>query len=83
MTTKIEHVARSICASMHDDFNGWHSLGSDEIEQFKNAARAAIEAMRKPTDAMKSACGDGECRKWAPGAWVTMIDAALNEKERT
>lgn len=78
--TMIERVARAICAARHDEFNDWTSLGSDEIEQFMSEARAAVEEMRKPTDAMKSACGNGECRKWAPGAWVTMIDAALEDQ---
>ena len=40
-------------------------------------ARAAIEAMREPTQAMVDSCGNGECAKWAPGAWSIYIDAAL------
>ena len=31
---------------------------------------------REPTQEMLDACGNGECRKWAPGAWLNMVDVA-------
>ncbi|ASR06905.1 hypothetical protein CHY08_07110 [Rhizobium leguminosarum bv. viciae] len=45
-------------------------------------ARAAIEEMRTPTEAMVDETGGGECNKWARGAWALMIDAALKEQEK-
>ncbi|TBG78634.1 hypothetical protein ELG76_04260 [Rhizobium leguminosarum] len=45
-------------------------------------ARAAIESLRKPTEAMVNETGGGECNKWARGAWALMIDAALKEQEK-
>jgi hypothetical protein len=32
---------------------------------------------REPTQEMLDSCGNGECAKWAPGAWLNMIDAAV------
>jgi hypothetical protein len=32
---------------------------------------------REPTQEMLDSCGNGECRKWAPGAWLNMIEAAV------
>lgn len=31
---------------------------------------------RQPTQEMLDSCGNGECAKWAPGAWANMIEAA-------
>ena len=69
----VERVAKAIRdASTQDDWT-------------RAAARAAIEAMREPTEAMMEAvdCG-GRKRGWLSGKmresnWCAMIDAALKE----
>ena len=33
---------------------------------------------KEPTQEMLDSCGNGECRKWAAGAWLNMTDAALS-----
>lgn len=56
--TMIERVARAICqanqmdpdSKSHINGNAWH------WEDYAKDARAAIEAMRDPTEAMKVAC---------------------------
>lgn len=32
---------------------------------------------REPTQEMLDSCGNGECARWASGAWLNMIDAAV------
>jgi hypothetical protein len=57
----------------------------DELESYRIIARAAIEAMREPTDAMVSAYDNwdaysGSCGSWLnTSAYEAMIDAALKE----
>lgn len=58
----------------------WFELDADERKQRLRDARAAIEAMREPTEAMLKTCGNGECAKWVPGAWGLLLDAALKEE---
>jgi hypothetical protein len=55
--------------------------GKEAFPNNLNLARAAIEAMREPTEAMVNSCGNGECAKWAPGAWANYIEAALSHDE--
>lgn len=69
----IERVARALSALNTDAEDDWESYLSD--------ARAAIETMRIPSEAMLASCGSGECAKWAPGAWQIMIDAAIAESD--
>jgi len=74
----VERVARAMAQENdhHDEF---------EIGDFRDAymdmARAAIEAMREPTDAMVDSgvdhIGEGHYNGWA---YTAMIDAALNEQ---
>lgn len=73
MSEMIERVARAL-AKLADNDN-WNEFVPD--------ARAAIEAMREPTDAMMAAvdCA-GEKADWLSGrawtaAWQAMIDEAL------
>lgn len=87
----VERVARAICASFGDDPNGpvpnepdakWWIAWTDE-------ARAAIEVMREPSEAMLNAEGEGfngpESLNGyldnidAKGVWQAMIDAALSD----
>ena len=91
----IERVARAICDTWAEregcaDYS-WevvkyahqdpetHAKLARMYETAMAEARAAIEAMREPTEAMVDSCGNGECGKWAWGAWDNMIDAALKE----
>ena len=56
----------------------WGQANSTEQQNALNEARAAIEAMREPTDAMVRAA-----RIWSPSlreTYTQMIDAALNEQ---
>lgn len=82
----IERVARAICSELDYD------LDNPAIAQFRGMylrmARAAIEAMRIPSQAMMDA-GDGCCGEYGCGDYrmkqifSAMIDAALNDQERT
>ena len=66
----VERVARAIA-------EGWKG-GWDDVahrEAFRADARAAIEAMREPTDAMVRAGHLGA----TAAAWRAMVDAALAE----
>lgn len=98
MSEMIERVARALCAA--DDLN-WEeqadpqTSGSGDNNQaaYLHAARAAIEAMRDPTDAMIAAgiaqaniCTDDQTASAAcvpEHAWPAMIDAALAVSEST
>lgn len=75
MSEMIERVARAICRSDADwEGNSW--------KQHVNEARAAIEAMRVPTQEMKEAVrlvGGTQALAYGLAAWPTMIDAALKE----
>jgi hypothetical protein len=79
MNEMIERVARAIAADNENwpyDRRPW-----SEQRYLLERARAAIEAMREPTEAMKAAAkpfrkGVGE----EPGGlWHAMIDAALQD----
>ena len=84
----IERVARAICRA-----NCTPDMSAEDIDcQEENAwdmwvpeARAAIEAMREPTEEMLY-CGDAQISDWdrthedVRAAWHAMIDAALKEK---
>lgn len=64
----------------HDRLRGFHELNGDF--DIRSAARAAIKAMREPTDEMVRAGADGSgegSEACAEGAWSAMLDAALAE----
>ena len=65
----IERVARAMCAA---------DGGSQEVDvhHYRDMARAAIAAMREPTEAMTRTLWTGIPPK---AAWRTMIDAALGK----
>lgn len=44
----------------------------------KAIVRAVLEAIREPDEGMLSDLG-GACLKWAPSAWITIIDYLLAE----
>lgn len=85
MTDMIERVARVI----HVQLEPWDAFGVDRVMWIK-VARAAIAAMREPTDEMNDAgadkcdggCAEESCQFGFMGKiWHAMIDAALEEKK--
>lgn len=83
--SKIEEVARAICenvtAASPDDIIPEHPHGSRKRWQaYEYAARAAIEAMRNPTEKMSDEGAANNFGKPSYAAWQAMIDAALNEQ---
>jgi hypothetical protein len=81
MSEMIERVALAIDGAMFDSVQ----MPCGERQAF--VARAAIEAMREPTNAMHKAgndkmdsmvAGDGDA--FCEHVWRLMIDAALSEK---
>lgn len=77
--TKVEQVARALCA--HDDYDpdGPGVAGSTAEfmwQHYRGFARAAIEAMRVPTLAMRKVCRF----EVAEVDYPAMIDAALSEE---
>lgn len=69
----VERVARAI----QDKLPGW--LAEDGTVEDVDLARAAIEAMRRPTETMAIA---GKKHTLYPGrTWADMIDAALAEQQ--
>lgn len=73
MSEMVERVAAAIA-------NYWLEIGFDPSLPDEGAARAAIQAMREPTDAMKIAALDATFDVGdVPIIWQAMIDAALKE----
>jgi hypothetical protein len=71
--SKVEEVAKAILAKVP---NGYGMTNDEALEY----ARAAIEAMREPTEAMCLAA-----KIWSPSlreSYQQMIDAALSEQEQ-
>lgn len=97
MSELVERVARAICKSRfmnggNEDDDGWDDLPKAHKQQRLIEARAAIEAMREPTEAMIDA-GEPEFYEWmfgqedwtrpmVPQGWRAMIDAALTDIPR-
>jgi len=85
MTTEddmVERVAMALAANVEEGFPRFVKQSWDQYTElartaFRLRARVAIEAMREPTQTMLDATGNGECGRWAPGVWITMVDAAL------
>jgi hypothetical protein len=63
----VERVTRALCQWVHDN-------GEKEYYDPYDLARAAIGAMREPTEAMIQAGGN---QIWMRQAWRAMIDTAL------
>lgn len=71
----IERVARAIQAKLDYEFAERGGLAADEMAVM--AARAAIEAMREPTESMRRA---GLSHIYTAEIFSAMIDAALSEQ---
>jgi len=88
--TKIEEVALAIYNSKWVTANSLADLSYESRDEAIKAARAAIEAMREPTDGMVKAMEENlfehlpDARDWtitlAKEGWQSAVDAALNEK---
>jgi hypothetical protein len=76
MSEAVERVARTISDAMSCDDAAALYWGYDEYpERFREVARAAIAAMREPTEAMLEA---GPADPYMDkDVWARMIDAAL------
>lgn len=70
MSDMVERVARAMFADTNE--GPWESERYDNHHIYLSNARAAIKAMREPTEAMMHVA-------WAiaDGEWQAMIDAAL------
>ena len=73
MTSIIERVARAICVAAGHDPDMTHDIHvpGDPVAGhawagYRSMARAAIEAMREPTDAMQRAIVDASTLEGAP-----------------
>lgn len=78
--TMVERVAAAIWAlNEHTDCPEYAQLNRDAKARADSMARAAIEAMREPTEEMFKATRDAHGYDGL-AAWSAMIDAALNEK---
>jgi len=79
--TMIERVARAMLATGPLT---WDQIHPKSQSDYIKMARAAIAAMREPSEAMikEGAYGSGEDSAGvACGAWKAMIDEALKQKE--
>lgn len=88
-----EMIERVAIAIKRAALAGYFTTGSDGMDGYKHVARAAIEAMREPTEAMvRAGCGaDIPGGQWGeptfressidendcPVIWAAMLDAAL------
>jgi len=86
MMTKVEGVAKAIAARDLDEGDGfydWFALTEEVTDKYLAMARAAIDAMREPTEAMVNAGYDvGYSPDPLPTdeVWRAMIDAALSHE---
>ena len=78
MSEMVERVAVAIGKHFHDPKSKPNDAALAAL--FDLAARAAIEAMREPTDAMVAAADDSQATTYdgsVRSAWSAAIDAAL------
>lgn len=83
-TPEIEKVARAICAK---DGRGapdspGETYGFPRWRQYEPHARAALEAVREPSDAMLEAAAHEEDKKECAAIYRAMIGAALGDDKR-
>lgn len=81
MSEMIERVAKALydnmCLANPHVMVTWEALQLDLKSYYSELARAAIEAMREPTDEMWAACEQAKADFEAGIAWPVMIDAAV------
>lgn len=87
--TMVERVARAMATQhWHDNclwdgpFPSVEQYADDEWTLWETTARAAIAAMREPTEGMVN-IGQNKCDDYLDAAecWAAMIDAALSEHQ--
>ena len=87
MDSMVERVAKAICAAeTGGPFEGgvWEEYSTGQHKEWREAARAAIEAMMEPTFEIIQAGmntkdnGDGQLHR---RKWRAMIQAALSDTE--
>jgi hypothetical protein len=87
MTDMVERVARAI----YEDRNGprcepWGTKPKGHKDPYRADARAAIEAMREPTEAMVGSGADHDAEGGGTGnplaIYTAMIDAALSPNQK-
>ena len=82
MSEMVERVARAIL----DNVPTISERGAYDPADLQRCARAAIEAMREPTQAMVRTLYESHGKLWADCesavVWHAMIDAALNKTEK-
>jgi len=80
MSEMVERVAKAVVAKLQPSVfcGGDEACDSLPCSCALDIARAAIEAIREPTDEMLDA-GWGQRGERARGIWRLMIDAALKE----
>ncbi len=79
MSEMVERVARALAAAYSDALGAKTQIVAEDYE----AARAAIAAMREPTEGMLDAFYDEPC--WGDGpeardTWRAMIDRAMKDE---
>jgi hypothetical protein len=92
--TLVETMARAICVEMQCFDYGNENDDGDFVTteakiklleaRCKDAALAALKAMREPTEAMLEASNrewDGRMSARSAGVWQAMVDAALTESQ--
>lgn len=86
MSEMVERVARAIADAGGSDFDqlpSKHGPGFGLRNMYMNMARAAIEAMREPTEAMSEAMRIANMNVAGgydgPSGWEAAIDAALKD----
>lgn len=82
----VEKVARAICDSDfcdngdHGAGEAWADMDEQQRDYYRDNARAAIKALREPTEAMLIAAAEINGLAIIP-EWCAAIDAALAEGE--
>jgi len=86
MSDMIERVAEAIMSDLRERSGVIDGIDEDIVEEMGDTlARAAIEAMRAPTEAMEEAALDVRPLMLPDSpreVWGAMIDAALNEERQ-
>lgn len=78
MSEMFERVAKAIFVAADDATNTWPTPSHPECQRM---ARAAIAAMREPTESMENEAADTDAaeKRDYRRIWIAMIDAILSE----
>jgi hypothetical protein len=78
MSEMVKNVAQAIAHA--DSYGGLEHAHERTLLHYSTLARAAIEAMREPTEEMIAACDINiPTEGMIIGVWTDMIDAALDK----